>query len=46
MSDHERKQDEDLPSRDRQEMDREAQKNRDKMDDVPSHGTDPLHEGP
>lgn len=24
----------------------EGRKNRDEMDDVPPHGTDPLHEGP
>jgi hypothetical protein len=46
MSDGDRQQDEDLPHRDQKEIDEEAQKNRDKLDDVPPHGTDPLHEGP
>ena len=46
MSDRDRQQDEDLPHRDQQEMDEEAQKSRHKIDDVPPHGTDPLHEGP
>lgn len=45
MSDRDRQQDEDLPRRDQQEID-EEQKNRDRIDDVPPHGTDPLHEGP
>ena len=35
----------DLPSDDR-EIAREGEKNRKVMDDVPEHGTDPLHEGP
>jgi hypothetical protein len=46
MSDRDRQQDEDLPHRDQQEMDEEARKNRERVDDVPPHGTDPLHEGP
>ena len=37
--------DRDLPSDD-PEIDREAEDNRRKMDEVPPHGTDPLHEGP
>jgi hypothetical protein len=36
----------DLPSKDDEEIDREAQKNRDKLDDIPAPGSDPLHEGP
>ncbi|HEY0313886.1 MAG TPA: hypothetical protein VGC56_15515 [Allosphingosinicella sp.] len=35
----------DLPSDD-EEIEREAQENRDKLDDIPPPGTDPLHEGP
>jgi hypothetical protein len=35
----------DLPSDD-PEIEREAEQNRHEMDDVPPHGTDPLHEGP
>jgi hypothetical protein len=46
MSDRDRQQDEDLPHHDQQEIDGEAQKNRERMDEVPPHGTDPLHEGP
>ena len=37
---------EDLPSKDRKRIDREAEKNRKELDEVPEHGTDPLHEGP
>lgn len=37
---------EDLPHQDQQEIDREAEKNREALDEVPEHGTDPLHEGP
>jgi hypothetical protein len=44
MSDQDRHKDEDLPHRDHGEE--EARRNRDKLDDVPPHGTDPLHEGP
>ena len=46
--DQDRKQDEpqgDLPSHDG-EIEREGEKNRKELDDVPPHGTDPLHEGP
>jgi hypothetical protein len=46
MSDRDRQQDEGLPRRDQEKIDEEAQKNRDTIDDVPPHGTDPLHEGP
>lgn len=46
MSDGDRQKDEDLAHRDQQEIEKEAQKNRDQIDDVPPHGTDPLHEGP
>ena len=35
----------DLPS-DEKEIAREGEKNREEMDSVPEHGTDPLHEGP
>lgn len=37
--------DRDLPTDD-PEVEREAGKNRREMDEVPPHGTDPLHEGP
>ena len=46
MSDRDRPQDEDLPHRDHSEIDEEARRNGGKLDDVPPHGTDPLHEGP
>jgi hypothetical protein len=36
---------EDLPSGD-EEIEREARKSREALDEVPEHGTDPLHEGP
>jgi hypothetical protein len=35
----------DLPSGD-EEIEREAEKNRKELDEVPEHGTDALHEGP
>lgn len=35
----------DQPAND-EEMDREAQESRDRLDDIPEPGTDPLHEGP
>jgi hypothetical protein len=35
----------DLPS-DSGEIAEEGEKNRKAMDDIPAHGTDPLHEGP
>ena len=35
----------DLPSDDK-EIAKEGEKNRQQMDEVPPHGTDPLHEGP
>ena len=35
----------DLPSGDAG-IEREAEKNRKAMDEIPPHGTDPLHEGP
>ena len=41
-----RKRDEDLPHRDRREIEKEAEKSRDELDKVPPPGTDPLHEGP
>ena len=40
---------EDLPHRDRkhvEEIEREAEKSRKALDQVPEPGTDPLHEGP
>jgi hypothetical protein len=37
--------DKDLPSDD-EEIEREAEKNRKELDEVPPPGTDPLHEGP
>jgi len=46
MSDNDRQKDEDLPNRDQSGIEEEARRNRDKADDVPPHGTDPLHEGP
>ena len=36
----------DLPERDQEEIEREAKKNREELEAVPEHGTDPLHEGP
>jgi hypothetical protein len=36
----------DLPHEDQRDIERAAEKNRKKMDEVPPHGTDPLHEGP
>ena len=44
--DETRRDTEDLPHKDQQEFDREAQKSRKELDEVPEHGTDPLHEGP
>lgn len=38
-------QDKDLPSGD-EKIEREAEKNRKEQDEIPPHGTDPLHEGP
>lgn len=40
------KKDQDLPSPDQSGAEEEAKRNRAEMDDVPPHGTDPLHEGP
>jgi hypothetical protein len=37
--------DRDLPS-ENPEIEREAERNRREMDEVPPHGTNPLHEGP
>ncbi len=36
---------EDLPSDD-ERIEQEAEKSRRELDEVPAHGTDPLHEGP
>lgn len=41
-----RDKDEDLPRKDRDEIEREAEKSRKALDAVPPPGTDPLHEGP
>ena len=41
-----RERDEDLPHRDQDEIEREAEKSRKALDKVPAPGTDPLHEGP
>jgi hypothetical protein len=41
----ERQEDRDLPLGD-ERIEQEAEKNRKEMDEVPPHGTDPLHEGP
>ena len=38
-------QNEDLPSGD-EEIEREAEKSRERLDETPPPGTDPLHEGP
>ena len=38
--------DEDLPHKDRREIDRQAEESRKALDKVPEPGTDPLHEGP
>jgi hypothetical protein len=38
-------QDRDLPSGD-SAIEEEGRKNREELDEVPPHGTDPLHEGP
>ena len=37
---------EDLPTKDQDEIEREAEKSRKQLDEVPEHGTDPLHVGP
>jgi hypothetical protein len=37
---------EDLPHRDQKEIEEQARENRKQLDEVPPHGTDPLHEGP
>ena len=39
------RQDQDLPSGD-EEIEREAEKSREALDEVPPPGSDPLHEGP
>ncbi|MGZ8283109.1 MAG: hypothetical protein ACXWUN_09195 [Allosphingosinicella sp.] len=44
-----KKQDEDLPHRDPEEVEaiaREAEKSRRELDEIPEPGSDPLHEGP
>jgi hypothetical protein len=45
MDHHHGEKDEHLPSDDRK-ITQEGEKNRKEMDEVPEHGTDPLHEGP
>lgn len=42
----ERRKDEDLPHKDQQKIERQADRSREELDKVPEHGTDPLHEGP
>ena len=37
---------EDLPPKERKDIEREAEKSRKELDSVPEPGTDPLHEGP
>ena len=37
---------EDLPHKDRSEIEEQAKKSRKALDEVPPPGTDPLHEGP
>ena len=41
-----RDKDEDLPHKDRDKIEREAENSRKELDSVPAPGTDPLHEGP
>lgn len=41
-----RDKDEDLPHRDRREIEREGEKSREELDKIPPPGSDPLHEGP
>ena len=41
----EKREEDDVPSDD-ERIEEEAQKNREEMDEIPPHGTDPLHEGP
>jgi hypothetical protein len=36
----------DLPQRDRREIEERAQASRDELDKIPPPGSDPLHEGP
>ena len=40
------KQQQDLPAKHQDEIDREAERSREALDSVPEPGTDPLHEGP
>ena len=42
----ERERQQDLPAKDRKEIEREAEKSRKSLDAVPEPGTDTLHEGP
>jgi hypothetical protein len=44
--DREKPEAEDLPHENQKKIEEEAEQNRKAMDDVPPHGTDPLHEGP
>ena len=44
--DSDKAKDEDLPHRDQRKLEKEGDENRKEIDDVPPHGTDPLHEGP
>jgi hypothetical protein len=43
---NQRERNQDLPHRDRREIEREAEKSRKALDSVPEPGTDPLHEDP
>ena len=43
--DRDQKQDDHIP-RDDPETKKEGEQNRKEMDEIPPHGTDPLHEGP
>ena len=45
MNGRDEKEEKDLPSGDA-EIAREGEKNRKALDEIPEHGTDPLHEGP
>ena len=44
--DQRERQGQDLPTKDKDEIEREAEKSRKELDSVPEPGTDPLHEGP
>jgi hypothetical protein len=46
LMDQRDKREDDLPNRDQEEIEREAEKSKQELDDVPEPGSDPLHEGP